>query len=217
MKKRNDAFTMLELVMVIVVLGILAALALPRLERDIRQEAGDNLLSAIRYTQHLALMDNKTNPSDDEWQRRFWHIRFEKYNGSDPKWFYAISSSQDGDGNIDDNEVAIDPANGKKMNNTNSATGIGVNDSPSVFVGENYGVDSVVFSGGCAAASAQHIAFDHLGRPHVGIYGAKNDYRTYMSSDCTITFGFSDSSTNDIAIRVEKETGYASIVGQPNL
>ena len=62
---------MIELVMVIVVLGILAVLAMPRLDRDLRQEAGDNILSAIRYTQHMALMDDVTNPNDNEWQKAF--------------------------------------------------------------------------------------------------------------------------------------------------
>ena len=61
--KQSKAFTMIELVFVIVVIGILAALALPRIERDLRQEAADNILAAIRYTQHLALNDNKTDPS----------------------------------------------------------------------------------------------------------------------------------------------------------
>ena len=206
---------MLELVMVIVVLGILASLALPRMERDIRQEAGDNVLSAIRYTQHLALIDNKTDPSDRRWQRRYWHIRFETYNSSDPLWFYAVSSSRDGDNNIDNNEVAIDPANGKKLNNANSATGIGPDDSPSVFLGENYGVKDIRLSDGCAANNRQHIAFDHLGRPHVGIYGATSDYRSYMTSDCNVTLEFKESDIDDnISIIIRAETGYANIVGQ---
>ena len=76
MKQNRQAFTMLELVIVITVLGILAALAIPRMQRDLRQEAADNLVSAIRYTQHLAMMDDKTDPGNSMWQRRYWHIRF---------------------------------------------------------------------------------------------------------------------------------------------
>ena len=74
--KHKKAFTMIELVFVIVVLGILAALALPRMDRDLRQEAKDNLLSDICYTQHLALTDNKTNPADPNWQSKLWKITF---------------------------------------------------------------------------------------------------------------------------------------------
>lgn len=62
---KHPAFTMIELVFVIVVLGILSALAMPRIDRDLRQEAKDNILSSIRYTQHLALIDEKTNPGSD--------------------------------------------------------------------------------------------------------------------------------------------------------
>ncbi len=214
-KRIHSAFTMLELIMVIVVLGILAALAMPRMDRDLRQEAGDNILSAIRYTQHLALMDNKTNPSDGTWQRRYWHIRFEEYGANDPvTWFYSVSSSRDGNTNIDDNEVAIDPANGKRMNNTDSATEIGLEDSPSVFISKQYGINNITLTGGCSAN--QHIGFDHMGRPHIDIYNAANDFRSYMTTDCTMTFAFVDSSISDIVITVKSETGYASIVGQPN-
>jgi len=45
-KMQNSAFTLLELVFVILVLGILTALAIPRIDRDLRQEAADNILSA---------------------------------------------------------------------------------------------------------------------------------------------------------------------------
>ncbi|HIP85432.1 MAG TPA: type II secretion system protein [Pyrodictium sp.] len=212
---KKNAFTMLELVMVLVVIGILAALAIPRMDRDIRQEAADNILSAIRYTQHLALMDNKTNPSDPEWQKKLWHIRFERYGGNTPTtWFYSISSSMDGNRNIDIKEVAIDPANGLRMNNTNSATGIGLKDSPSVFISEHYGIEDIKLTGGCS--ENQHIGFDHLGRPHVNIYDASNDYRSYMSSDCKMTFKFSDSSIKEFKIIIEQETGHAYIDGQPN-
>ena len=55
----KKAFTMLELVFVIVVVGILAAILIPRTERSPVQECAVDLLSQIRYTQHLAIIDDK--------------------------------------------------------------------------------------------------------------------------------------------------------------
>lgn len=226
---QKSAFTMLELVMVIVVLGILAALALPRIERDIRSEVSDNLLSAIRHTQHLALMDNKNLPTDPStltranWQRGFWHIRFGSYDGGD-KWFYTISSSQDGDANVDRAETAIDPANGKYMYHlAGDATLDESDESPAIFISENFGINNVDFSqctgkiGSVQSNNASaHVAFDYLGRPHKGIYLATNDYATVMHENCTIEFEFEDTSIDPLLITIENETGYAYIVGQDN-
>jgi len=219
---KKYAFTMIELVIVIVVLGILAALAIPRLERDIRQEAADNILSAIRYTQHLALIDDKTDPSDANWQKKFWHLRFARYDSS--VWFYTISSNvgaaandnPDNNTNIALVETAIDPATGKHMYHRagDSTLEDEIDESPTIFIGEHYGVNAITFQGGCTGG--QLIAFDYLGRPHVGIYSGKNDYRSYMSSDCTMVFSFEDSNVDPVSITIEKETGYAFIVGQPN-
>jgi prepilin-type N-terminal cleavage/methylation domain-containing protein len=210
---KKAAFTMLELVMVIVVLGIIAALALPRMDRDIRQEAADNVLSAIRYTQHLALMDNKTNPSDSQWLMTLWHIRFSTYNDGGTKWFYTVGSNMNHRTNINKIETAIDPTNSKYMYNANADSTIDTDESPNIFIGKNFGINSIVFTGGCAGG--QLIAFDHLGRPHVGIYSAGNDFGSYMSSDCIITFDFENSSYDAFSIEIDKETGYAFIVGQP--
>lgn len=204
---KRPAFTMLELVFVIVVLGILASLAMPRLERDLRQEAKDNLLSAIQYTQHLALIDDKTNPVDANWQTMLWKISFST-SGNNLANFYTISSDDDQDGSVDKNETAIDPQNGKYMYNLGGDTDIDSDESPNIFIGKKYGVNSMTFTGGCA--NAQHVAFDHLGRPHNGIGGATNDYSTYMTQDCTIEFGFVDTSITPLNVTIATETGYVS-------
>ncbi len=203
----KKAFTMIELVFVIVVMGILAALAIPRLERDIRQEAMSNILSAIRYTKHLALVDDKRDPRDNNWQKKLWHIRFAQYTNSDNKtrWFYTISTDDDKNSNVDKKETAIDTATGKYIYHLAGSSTINSDESPMIFIGKKYGVDTVSFSGGCA--NVQHVAFDNLGRPHVGIYGATNDSHTYMSSDCLITIGFEKNGIDDINITVEKQTG----------
>lgn len=203
---------MLELVFVIVVIGILAAIALPRIERDLRQEAADNILAAIRYTQHLALNDNKTDPTDDFWQKKFWQIRFESDgNGG---LLYKVGSNEDNGTNIDRDEAAIDPVNGKYM--FASSTTLQPDESPNVLLGKKYGVD-VTYTRTGSCSTVQHIAFDHLGRPHTGINAASNTYSTYMSDDCNMTFSFQDTSIPPLSIIVTKETGFAYIEGQESL
>ncbi|MBN2895607.1 MAG: type II secretion system protein [Campylobacterales bacterium] len=56
------ALTMIELVFVIVVIGILSAVLIPRMERDSLREAALQVASHIRYTQHLAIVDDKYIP-----------------------------------------------------------------------------------------------------------------------------------------------------------
>ncbi len=204
--KHTKAFTMLELVFVIVVLGILASLALPRMDRDLRQEAKDNILAAIRYTQHLALNDDKTDPTDTNWQKELWQIRFT--SGADNLAnYYTVSSDADHDDSVDKDETAIDPANGKYMFTDDST--IDTDESANIFIGKTYGIDDIEFDGGCDGDDSQHIAFDHLGRPHNGIGAATNNYSQYMTEDCTIEFGFADGST-PLTVTIATETGHVS-------
>jgi len=127
--KKKPAFTMIELVLVIVVLGILAALVMPRLDRDLRQEAKDNILSAIRYTQHLALIDDKTVPGT-AWQANLWKISFNSNTS------YTISSGS---------TIALDPINGKAMDGT----------SPNTLIGKKYSVDGV--TGTCTTVGFDNL------------------------------------------------------------
>ncbi len=209
---RRSAFTMLELVMVIGIVGILSLVALTRLDRDRTQEAADNILSAVRYTQHLALTDDRHDLNNNRWQRSFWMIRFVSNT------HYIVGSDANYGGNIDKNESAVDPANGKLMYTTD--TTIDSDESPTIFIGRKYGIDTIDFSncqqtvGGRNRAS--HIAFDHMGRPHKGITRSNiDDYSTLLSNDCEITFSGSDISS--FTLHIERETGFAYIVGQENI
>ena len=76
---------MLELVFVIVVIGILAIAILPRVNRDTLYEASEQLLSHIKYTQHLAMTDNVYGTGT--WYAQRWKIVFDNANDT-----YSITS-----------------------------------------------------------------------------------------------------------------------------
>jgi len=210
--KQTKAFTMIELIMVIIVLGILASLAMPRLERDLRQEAADSILSDIRYTQHLALMDDMHEFDNPQWQRKFWRIGFESCAGNSGIYEY-IGSDSNMMGGINNNESATDPQNGKKMiwSGANCSNGGDNNTSANIFISKKYSVTAVAWGGSCI--NSQYIGFDHLGRMHQVFTGSTQpNYSSYLATQCIITFTLENGDT--FSINIAPETGYAHIVNQ---
>jgi len=216
--KNRLAFSMIEVIFAIIILGILAALAMPRLERDIRQEAADEILSQIRYTQHLALMDDKHLFNNPKWQRRYWKIMFATCNDNGTnRYFFRIGSDDDmnSTSTFEKNEAAIDPINGKPYYMRNNASCDDQTVSNNIFIGKKYGITTV--TGGNACNGVKHIGFDHLGRPHIGFSNSNTpDYSSYISANqaCRFTFTLSDGDT--FSIDIAPETGYANIVNQNN-
>lgn len=204
MLQKRKAFTMLEAIMVIVVMGIIAAVAIPRLENDTTQEASDQILSDIRYAQHLALTDDVTNPANANWQRAFWSIRFQNQGG---RWLYTIGSDKNLGGNIDKNEAAIDPLSGLPLYGNNTADDASVSPHIKIF---KKSITNIAFEG-----CGQTIGFDRLGRPHSGFNDLSSpDYSSRLAGVCTITFTHPN---GNFTIQINPETGYAFRTDQPNM
>jgi len=201
------AFSMIELVLVIVVIGILASLAIPRMDRDLRQEAIDSVVANIRLTQRMALSDHR-HDINQTWQRSYWQWRLSTCdNGS---YYYSVFSDNNRDGDIDVGEIAIDPYNRKYLHAREDGyctSGDANNtDSDRVLLSKKFGITSIARVGGCA--NNAHIAFDEFGRPHNGIDGyASPNFAFLMREDCNLTFVLGES---NFTVNIEAITGRVS-------
>ncbi|MDP3466327.1 MAG: type II/IV secretion system protein [Sulfuricurvum sp.] len=205
---KRFAFTMLELVFVIIVIGILAVLAMPNFNRHPLQEAAEQIASHIRYTQHLAMVDDKFDPADDEWWQKRWQIHFENAAGGEK--IYVIYNNLEGDTNEDDNELARDPLTRRLMKGTDND----IASDPTKYTGDlmiskAYGISGVSFSADChpSSATSSRLGFDNLGRPY---YHTANSapYDDLLIANCNITLTHSDGTA---VITIRPETGYVSV------
>jgi prepilin-type N-terminal cleavage/methylation domain-containing protein len=178
----KKAFTMLELIFVIVVIGILAAVIIPNTKTNSVAEAAVDLVSRIQYTKHLALVDDKYDRTNPTWMRNRWQIVLSNNK-------YSIVSDNN-------TTYAKDPALPSK-------------DIKDIDLNDKYTV-TMALSGGCNGQTA--ITFDNLGRPMIGnISNDVSAYVAgqLMTATCVITLS---QGTKNAVIHIEPETGYAHII-----
>jgi type II secretory pathway pseudopilin PulG len=202
---KRFAFTMLELVFVIIVIGILAVLAMPSFNRHPLQEAAEQVAGHIRYTQHLAMVDDKYDPTDSLWFYKRWQIRFPYALGT---YYYEVFRDEDKLGNSDAIEEAIDPLTSERLGNGDDAVGT-IADNSSVNLTKKFGIIQV--SGTCntlSGASYRPISFDSLGRPYEGVYSGVYS-NAVPAGGCTIIL--KHQTDGNATITVHPITGYVSV------
>ena len=234
----KKAFTMLELIFVIVIVGILSFVAASSFQGNTLREAADQLVSHIRYTQHLAMMDDKFDPNDNDWYKERWQIRFSNTGGSDYQWSYTIyaeSAIGGPDGVPNKSEMAINPLDSTKLLTGGYSVGtVAYNDaaaSKKLNLGHSYGVQDIYIdpTSGCyvnAGTGNRSISFDMLGRPlynHANALTAmyyENANIRLVQTQCRIQICLTNPCTtatneNKITIAIEPETGYTHIRSNP--
>ena len=212
------AFSLMELVLVIVVVGIISAVMVPRINDVQIDKAAQQVLTHIRYTQHLAMMDNRFDPQDPNWFKKRWQIRFQ-YTGSSPrKYYYTIYRDDDVSDGYSQSEIAKNPINpyqiltGKETISTSTAKY-----TKKLDLYQTYNITSVGMTG-CitgGVSSSLRLGFDYLGRPIVkNMYAlarayATNTERRLATKTCYLKL--TDKNNRAATIAIEPETGYAYI------
>lgn len=201
-------FTLIELVIVIIIAGVLAAVALPHLERDNLRMAAKQVVRHIQYTQHLAMLDAMYDANDINWPRKYWKITFRTAQNC-----YSVYSDSDKDYLNDADESAIDPLTKVRLYADNNCNDSSLNND-ALLLEQSYGIDSITlgipagFSShvtDCNTDTKKYIAFDNLGRPHTSV---TNVVSGIMKNPCLITL---TSGLRTATIRIESETGYVKL------
>jgi prepilin-type N-terminal cleavage/methylation domain-containing protein len=188
----KKAFTMLELIFVIIVIGIISVVVTSSTERNMIAQASADLQSKIRYTQHLAMIDDKYNAADPNWYQNRWQIVFDTNN-----FRYSIQSRANG--NV---VYARNPMDAQaQYNDINLSTEYDITNM------------AIVGGSGCAVDGTGNlfIGFDHLGRPlrgNVANYGAPLPANSLLTTACTLRITETSGETSTITI--VPETGYVS-------
>jgi len=211
--KKNKAFTMIELIFVIILIGIISSIALNNFDRSSRDQAIDHLLSSFRYTQYLAMLDNKMDSRIPLWQKSLWTIEFKKC-GDD--FYYNIGSDMSLNGSIEKNEAAVSPINRKSFFSPDGDCSKDYSFAESHLSKKLY-ITDIVFGANCKDNNSNAISFDYLGRPYSDVKSIVNsNYNKLLKNNCKITFSF-DYGVQDIILTISRNTGHVGILNRDNI
>lgn len=219
----KKAFTLIELIMVIVIVGILAFVLVPRQTDNRLITAANQVAKHIRYTQHLALMSDKFDANNTEWFKNYWQIYFHQipsgiWSGSNDDIGYTIFSDiasvgAGARGNPNsETEIARNPQQSNLiLSPGHSGTGVVIDKSkltPELNLSSTYGIADVRFGANCSVGGSKRIQFDARGRPHFGA-NLNNANANLVTNTCVITL--TGNTGNMLNILVYPETGRVCI------
>ncbi|HDU9198454.1 TPA: prepilin-type cleavage/methylation domain-containing protein, partial [Campylobacter coli] len=120
-KDTSDAFTLFELVLVVLILGLVISIAQINLKQDRLMQGAKQILNDIRYVRTLAMTqesfrDLELAVAKREWYKSRWQLYFINSAATNYEQTYTIFLDKNGDGNANlgkteiniDREIAVD-------------------------------------------------------------------------------------------------------------
>ena len=195
----KKAFTMLEMVFVVVMLGVMAVVAVMYIPQTKLQQAADYMIQNLKYAKSLAQTDDRyfamrdssiNNYSDQQaqyWQAGMWQVQFH-FGGGVTKNSYSVyadtarpnAATTNFDGRpMSGDLIAKDPQNktclsGYSQNNLPSECENNI--SKDVRLEETYDVvfDNITLPDTCKETNTARVYFDNDGMPYCGKVNVAN-------------------------------------------
>ncbi|ARR00539.1 prepilin-type N-terminal cleavage/methylation domain-containing protein [Campylobacter porcelli] len=186
--QKIKAFSILELIIVMIIIGIFISITTINFKNDELLRAVNQVAFHLRYTQYLALIDDKFNPDDKDWFKGRWQIYFIKTIDKKSVLHYAIfSDSGKYSGSPDGYEVAKNPLNPTKVLAISHAGISSINPTDELDLMSKFNISNVELLDGCSYYNSTRISFDNLGRPYKGNpKSSSNSTQNLITSTCKI-------------------------------
>ncbi|ARE81340.1 pilus assembly FimT family protein [Campylobacter helveticus] len=222
----KKAFSLLEIVLVLSILGVILTFANFDLRQDKLSEGARSILNDILYTRNLALMQssfrtNELNHAKREWYKSRWQLYFINSAATNYEQTYTIFLDKNGDGNANlgktnvnlDREIAVDILNPVKLMNSGQSGVIHKDDekaSARFNIEKRFGIEKVEFKGACSGTT--RIIFDEFGRLYSPLKSAKSVFdKNLAKNSSTCILRFSSKYKKQICLVIDTLSGYAYI------
>lgn len=227
LKAMKKAFSLLELVLVVLILGIISGIANLNFSKDKLMEGAKQILNDIRYTRTLAMMQEDFRIGNlalakREWYKSKWQLYFIKSSSATQnQQTYTIFLDKNGDGNANlgkdrinsDKEIAVELMNPKKLMNSGQSGVISKDDkrtSKRFNIEKSFGITRVEFKGSCSGST--RVIFDQFGRLYSPLKTAKRAFdKNLASRDEKCILRLSNKSGDNLCIVIENLSGFAYI------
>lgn len=224
---KNKAFTIVEIILVIVIFGIIISIAKFYYKDNLFLKGVEQILNDIKYVRYLSLLqDNfKSKEFDNakrEWFKAKWQIYFIKSkSATNNELTYTIFLDKNGDGNANlgktnqniDREIAVNILNSKKLMNSGQSGVINKDDIKATKrfnIEKTYGITKVEFLGSCKGTT--RIVFDDLLRIYGPLKNSNNLYdKNIFTKNEKCILKFTNIENKNMYIVIDSATGYAYI------
>lgn len=161
--KKLPSFSLLELIVVIALLTIVVSFSIPKKQISNLDLATDRLVLYLHYVRYIALMDNKFDIDDTEWEKKRWSLKFQRCSkNEDGLYFVVFSDESGGTAAFKKLETMKDPLNGKYLYSGYDCDP-SYNESKNILLTKEYGIKHVDISCNTTSTIGQ-LSFGYDGK-----------------------------------------------------